>query len=85
MTVLQTQSRFPGSPLGWLPFVERLLCRRREARRARAAMARRAVLPNRAPGANALCDGEQTPRQRADEELRAAWRLFAWRDPMGRL
>lgn len=80
MTVLQTQSRLPGSPLGWLPFLEqlvdtlRLAWRRRQAERA---LRRRAALANKDLCVDADGAAAAHARQAArEEEVRAAWLLL---------
>ena len=88
ITVIPTQSRFSALAHGVSEAWHAVAARAVDAWRARRALreARRsAALPN--PD---LWDSDRTipvvsPQQRSEDELRAAYRLFAGGDPLGRL
>ena len=86
MTVIQTQSRIASLgasvSVGWLTFVELVAARRRDRRAARERMARTSTTG----GADAAggCP-PMSAEDRAEADLRAAYRLWFGGDPLGRL
>jgi len=88
MTVIQTQSRFSsmtsGVSIGWLTFVE-LVAARWRTRRALRVARQRSPLPNPDLVRGLPREFEMTPELRAEEELRAAYRMWFGGDPLGRL